>query len=115
LRSTYHAECADELFGWLGAHDIDHLHEVAADADDDDHAEGLEDADKEEHLAQRHGTVAGDRHVGGWWWSKRALKESRSLEVEFGMRSTLFVTIEDRREGDLTKETRKSQGKEERN
>ena len=86
MRSTYHAQCADELFGRLGAHDVDHLHEVAADADDDDHAEGLEDADEEEHLAQRHGTVAGDRHIGGWGWLSRRLKKLLRLKVEIVVR-----------------------------
>jgi len=86
LGSTYHTECADELFWRLSAHDINHLHKVAADANDDDHAKGLKDADKEEHLAERHGTVAGNRHVGGWWCLKRVLKKLRRLEIKGGVR-----------------------------
>ena len=62
---TYSGESTDELLGRLGAGDNDHLHKVAADTDHDDHAESLQDADQEEHLAQRQGTVGWDRHVGG--------------------------------------------------
>lgn len=38
---TYDSECADKLFRWFDAGCHDHLHEVRADADDNDHAEGL--------------------------------------------------------------------------
>ena len=61
---TYHAESADEFFWWLNAGGDDHLDKVGGDADDDNHADGLEDADHQEHLAQGHGSVAWDRHVG---------------------------------------------------
>lgn len=64
-QNTYSGESTDEFLGCLGASDNDHLHEVAADADDNDHAESLQDADQEEHLAQRQGTVGWDRHAGG--------------------------------------------------
>lgn len=64
-KDTYNAECADELFGRLGTGDNDHLNEVAANTDNDDHAESLENANKEEHLAQGHGTVTRDNHIGG--------------------------------------------------
>lgn len=62
---TYHAQCADELFGGLDTGCDDHLDKVGADANDQDHADCLEDAGAKEHLAQRHGVVAWDRHVGG--------------------------------------------------
>jgi hypothetical protein len=61
---THHAESADELLWRLNASGDDHLDEVGCDADDDNHADGLEDADHQEHLAQRHGSVAWDRHFG---------------------------------------------------
>ena len=38
------------------------MDEVGCDANYDDHGEGLQDADEQEHLAQGHGAVAGDRH-----------------------------------------------------
>jgi hypothetical protein len=65
------AKGADEFFGGLDACRDDHLDEVGGYADDDHHGESLQDADEEEHLAQRHGAVAGDRHLGrvgkgGW-------------------------------------------------
>lgn len=97
---TYNTECADEFLRRLGADDDDHLHEVAADADDNDHAEGLEDADKEEHLAQRHGTVAGDRHIGGCCEGFEGIYEGFCETVKSiwrekdWMRSTLFVKTE---------------------
>jgi hypothetical protein len=62
---TYDAESADELLRGLDTSDNDHLDKVAADANHNNHGEGLEDADKEEHLAQGHGTIAGNRHVCG--------------------------------------------------
>lgn len=62
---TYSGESTDELLGRLGAGDNNHLHKVAADADHDDHAESLQDANQEEHLAQRQSTVGWDRHIGG--------------------------------------------------
>jgi hypothetical protein len=70
-RSAYNAKGADEFFGGLDACRDDHLDEVGGYADDDHHGESLQDADEEEHLAQRHGAVAGDRHLGrvgkgGW-------------------------------------------------
>lgn len=61
---TYHTECPDEFFGRLNTGRDDHLNEVGGDTDDDDHADGLENADHEEHLAQRHSIVAWDRHDG---------------------------------------------------
>ena len=64
FESTYHAESANKLLGWLDTGRADHLNEVRADADDENHAEGLENPDSEEHLAQRHGVVAWDRHIG---------------------------------------------------
>ena len=64
-QNTYSGESTDEFLGRLGASDNDHLHKVAADTDHDDHAESLQNADQEEHLAQRQGTVGWDRHVGG--------------------------------------------------
>jgi hypothetical protein len=62
MKITYHAESADEFFGGLDTSGDDHLDEVGCDADDNDHGESLQNADQEEHLAQRHGSVAGDRH-----------------------------------------------------
>jgi hypothetical protein len=61
---TYHAEGANKLLRWLNTSSDDHLDKVGRDADNDDHADGLEDADHQEHLAQRHGSVAWDRHIG---------------------------------------------------
>jgi hypothetical protein len=61
---THHTERADKLLWRLDTSSDDHLHEVGSDANDDDHADGLQDADGQEHLAQRHGTVAWDRHIG---------------------------------------------------
>lgn len=60
--NAYHCECAYEFLGWLNAGCDNHLDEVGGYADDNDHAYGLENADQEEHLAQRHGSVAWDRH-----------------------------------------------------
>jgi hypothetical protein len=71
---TYHAQSADKLFGWLNTGCDDHLNEVGADTDDQDHADSLKDASAEEHLAQRHGVVAGDRHFG---WLKVGVVEGR--------------------------------------
>ena len=64
-QNTYSGESTDEFLGRLGASDNDHLHKVAADTDHDDHAESLQDANQEEHLAQRQSTVGWDRHIGG--------------------------------------------------
>jgi hypothetical protein len=64
FESTYHTESTDELLWWLDTGRADHLNEVGADADDEDHAEGLENPDSKEHLAQRHSVVAWDRHIG---------------------------------------------------
>ena len=71
---TYHAERSDELLWWLDTGCDDHLDKVGADADDDHHADGLKDSDSEEHLAQRHGTVAWDRHDEGCGWCCRDLR-----------------------------------------
>jgi hypothetical protein len=73
FESTHHTESANELLGRLDTGCADHLDEVGADADDEDHAEGLKNPDAEEHLAQRHGVVGWNRHVGGlsrrsWMW-----------------------------------------------
>lgn len=72
---TYHAQCTNEFLGWFNTGCDDHLDEVGANADDQDHADSLEDAGTKEHLAQRHGVVAWDRHIGGlrlfvvkWMW-----------------------------------------------
>jgi hypothetical protein len=73
-QSTYSGESTDEFFGRLGAGDNDHLHKVAADADHDDHAESLQNADQEEHLAQRQSTVGWDRHTGGRGLVEEVLK-----------------------------------------
>jgi len=62
---TYHAQSTDELFGWLNTSCDDHLNKVGADANNQDHADSLENTGAKEHLAQRHGVVAGDRHIGG--------------------------------------------------
>jgi len=64
VEDTYHTESTNKLLGRLDTSCDDHLDEVGADADDDEHAEGLQDADEQEHLAQGHGVVAWDRHVG---------------------------------------------------
>lgn len=64
-KSTYHAQSADELFRWLNTGCDNHLDEVGANANDQDHADSLENTGAKEHLAQRHGVVAGDRHIGG--------------------------------------------------
>jgi hypothetical protein len=65
---AYDAEGADEFFRGLDARGDDHLDEVGGDADDDYHGEGLQNADEQEHLAQRHGTVARDRHLERLKW-----------------------------------------------
>jgi hypothetical protein len=64
-RVTYDAQCTDKLFGWLNTSRDDHLDKVGRNANDKNHAKGLQDADTQEHLAQRHGSVAGDRHICG--------------------------------------------------
>jgi hypothetical protein len=61
--TTHYTECADKLFWRLNTSGHNHLHEVGCDSDHNDHADGLEDANSQEHLAQRHGSVAWDRHV----------------------------------------------------
>ena len=61
---TYHTQSADKLLGWFNTGCDDHLDEVGADANDQDHTDRLKDAGAKEHLAQRHGVVAWDRHVG---------------------------------------------------
>jgi hypothetical protein len=62
---TYDAQCTNELFWRLNTSGDDHLDKVGRDADNKNHAKGLQDANAQEHLAQRHGSVAGDRHIGG--------------------------------------------------
>jgi hypothetical protein len=64
-RVTYDAQCTDKFLGRLNTGGDDHLDKVGCDTDDEDHAKSLQDADTQEHLAQRHGSVAGDRHIGG--------------------------------------------------
>jgi hypothetical protein len=64
LIDTYHTERANKLLWWLHTRGDDHLDEVGGDADDDDHADSLQNADEQKHLAQRHGSVAWDRHDG---------------------------------------------------
>lgn len=61
---TYHTEGADELLRRLNASCDNHLDKVGGDANNDDHADGLEDANQEEHLAQGHSSIARDRHDG---------------------------------------------------
>jgi hypothetical protein len=61
---THHTECADKLFGRLDTGCDDHLNKVRTNSNDDDHADGLENADRQEHLAQRHSSVGWDRHIG---------------------------------------------------
>lgn len=62
LTSTYHTERADELLWRLNTGSDDHLDEVGCNADDNDHADGLQNTDTQEHLAQGHGSIAWDRH-----------------------------------------------------
>lgn len=62
---TYYAESSHDFLGGLDASDDNHVDKVGGYADDDDHAESLQDTDQKEHPAKRHGTVAGDGHFDG--------------------------------------------------
>lgn len=62
--STHDADGSYEFFGRLHTQGDNVADEVGGDADDDDHGDDLHDADEQEGLAQRHGTVARDRHLG---------------------------------------------------
>lgn len=62
VRYTYNTESTNKLLWRLNTGCDNHLDEVGADANNDDHADGLKDSDSKEHLAQRHGVIGRDRH-----------------------------------------------------
>lgn len=62
---AYNGNRADEFLRRLNPQVDNVADEVGRDPDDDHHGDDLHDAHEQEGLAQRHGTVARDRHLCG--------------------------------------------------
>jgi len=63
-RQTYNTDGANKLLGRFYANVDNVADKIGSNGDDDEHGKPLHDADKQEGLAQRHGTVAWNRHFG---------------------------------------------------